>query len=159
MLEMGLTDSLDVFSIIHSIKNSAHHTFAMDLITTEPMSPDSQPHMHSSEDTEKVVLVDAQTLESFTNRIKECFPTYIASVITDKHGLVIHSQLPPSMDENMLALSAICRERSFLDLSKYQKIIRPLSQHVKIIVLLDKSRQNYLDVFKFYQLLQNENPI
>jgi len=158
---MGLTGSLDVFSIIHYIKNSAHDIFAMDLITTEhePMSPDLQPHLHPSDDTEKVVLIDAQTLESFTNRIKECFPTYIASVITDKHGLVIHSALPPSMDENMLALSAICRERNFLDLSKYQKIIRPLSHQVKIIVLLDKSRQNYVDVLRFYQLIQNENPI
>ena len=131
----------------------------MALNTTEPVTENIQHDISSSGITEKVVLLDAKMLNAFTDRIKDCFPSYIASVITDRHGLVIHSELPPSMDENMLALSAICRERSFLDLSQYQKIIRPLSHQVKIIVLLDKTRQNYRDVLRFYQLLQNENPI
>jgi len=104
-------------------------------------------------------LINKKILQDFTGKIQECFPNYVASVISDYNGLLVHSEIKNSLDENLLALSCICEERSFMDLSKYHKLIRPLSNKIKMLVLLKKSWKNKSLIKNFDEIIEKENPI
>ena len=98
-------------------------------------------------------------LQEFSNQIKECFPTFVASVITDYHGLPMFLESKEQFDENLLALTTICKDRQLLDLSNYHKIIRPLSKNVRLMVILNKSRMNYTKYGEFENIIAQKNPV
>ncbi|MHA1767730.1 MAG: hypothetical protein ACTSVK_15910 [Promethearchaeota archaeon] len=104
-------------------------------------------------------LINEEILKNFTKKIRNCFPNYVAAVISDYNGLCVHSEIENSLDENLLALSAICENRNFIDLSNYQKLIRPLSNKIKMLVLLKKSWKNKLLIKNFDEIVEKENPI
>ncbi len=104
-------------------------------------------------------LINEQILQNFTGKIQECFPNYAGSIICDYNGLLVHSEINNSLDENLLALTCICEDRSFMDLSNYQKLIRPLSNKIKMLVLLKKSWKNKLLIKNFDDIVDKENPI
>ena len=103
-------------------------------------------------------LLSETVLMNFTHKIKSCFPTYVGAVVTDKHGFLVHSELPMDLDKEMVALSTVAPGRTIVDLSKYHKIIKPLSRNVRLMVLLEKSRENYKQYFEFEKLVKN-NPL
>ncbi len=98
-------------------------------------------------------LLNEQSLQGLSDEIRHCFPTFVGSVVADKHGFLIHSDLTEKMDENLLALSAVCTDRNLLDLSQYHKIIKPLNKNMRLMVLLDKSRENYLKYGQFEKVI------
>ena len=104
-------------------------------------------------------LISEQILQNFTEKIQDCFPNYAGSIICDYNGFMIHSEINNSLDENLLALTAICENRNFMDLSNYQKLIRPLSNKIKMLVLLKKSWKNQFGMKNFNEILEKENPI
>ena len=104
-------------------------------------------------------LINEEILQNFTGKIQDCFPNMTAVVISDYNGLLVHSEIKNSMDENLLCLSCIAENRTFLDLSKYQKLIRPLSNKIKMLVLLKKSWKNKKLIKNFDEIIEKENPI
>ena len=104
-------------------------------------------------------LLNEHILQDFTNKIKNCFPTYVAAVMADRHGFLVHSEINNSLDENMLALTAVAGKRKLLKLSKYHSIVRSLSRNVKLLVLLKKSHRNYAHFGHFDEVVKKENPI
>ncbi len=104
-------------------------------------------------------LINERILRNFTGKIEDCFPNMTAVVISDYNGLLVHSEIKNSLDENLLALSCICEERNFMDLSNYHKLIRPLSNKIKMLVLLKKSWKNKLLIKNFDEIVERENPI
>ena len=104
-------------------------------------------------------LINEHMLQEFSNHLKRCFPTFVASVITLNNGLPVFLESKEKFDENLLALTAICQDRQLLDLSNYHKIIRPLSKNVRLLVILNKSRTNYSNYGEFENILAQKNPI
>lgn len=104
-------------------------------------------------------LVDEQMLEHFSSRIKACFPTFVASVVTDMNGFPLHADVSNSMDENLLALSAVVSKRRIIDVSSYHRLVRPLNKNTRLLVLLEKSRDNFANVGLFEEIVKNENPL
>ena len=104
-------------------------------------------------------LINEQILQNFTKKIQDCFPSYEGVVISDYNGYLVHSEIKNSLDENLLALTCICENRTFLDLSNYHKLIRPLSNKIKMLVLLKKSWKNKLLIKNFDEIVEKENPI
>ena len=104
-------------------------------------------------------LMNEHILQNFTDKIQECFPNYAGSIICDYNGLLVHSEIKNSLDENLLALTAICEDRNFMDLSNFQLLRRPLSNKIKMLVLLKKSWKNKLLIKNFDEIVEKENPI
>ncbi|XEO76447.1 hypothetical protein WKT22_01471 [Candidatus Lokiarchaeum ossiferum] len=104
-------------------------------------------------------LVDEQMLDQFSSKIKACFPTFVASVVTDMDGFPLHADVGNSMDENLLALSAVVSKRRIIDVSGYHRLVRPLNKNTRLLVLLEKSRENYANVGIFEEIVKNENPL
>jgi len=104
-------------------------------------------------------LINEKILQNFTGKIQECFPNLTAVVISDYNGLLVHSDIKNSLDENLLALTCIAEDRTFMDLSQYQKLIRPLSNKIKMLVLLKKSWKNKKLIKNFDEMIEKENPI
>ena len=104
-------------------------------------------------------LINERILQNFTGKIQKYFPSFEGMVISDYNGLLVHSEMNNSLDENLLCLTAICENRTFLDLSKYHKLIRPLSSKIKMLVLLKKSRKNKKLIKNFDEIIEKENPI
>ena len=104
-------------------------------------------------------LINEQILQNFTGKIQECFPNMTAVVISDYNGLYLGALYIKALDENLLALTCICEDRNFMDLSKYQKLIRPLSNKIKMLVLLKKSWRNKSLIKNFDEIIEKENPI
>ncbi len=105
-------------------------------------------------------LLNRQMLQKFTSKIKNCFPTCVATVLTDSHGFPLYSEIEDGLDENLLALTAIAgHNRRFLDLSQYHKIIKPVGADIQMIILLKKARENYVKYGTFEQLIKGANPI
>ena len=106
--------------------------------------------------------INEQMLQKFSSKIRACFPTFVASVMADRHGFVIHAEKGDNVDEfdeDMLALTTICEKRKIMDLSHYHKLIKPLNKNVKLLVLLEKSRINYVKCGEFEEILRKENPL
>jgi hypothetical protein len=105
-----------------------------------------------------VNLISSRILNGFITRIKNSLPPSDAVVIADKHGFPLASRIDqPALNEELLAVSAIT-DRKLYDLSDYQKIVQPLNNHFKIMVLLKKSAHNLMNFKKFQNLLEKENP-
>jgi hypothetical protein len=104
-------------------------------------------------------LLNSQMLQTLSDNIKNVFPTFVASVVADKHGFLLHSESKKKLDHNLLALTAICKDRKIIDLSNYHKLIKPLSKEINLLVLLSKSRENYKKYGKFESIIQKNNPL
>lgn len=104
-------------------------------------------------------LMSERILQNFTKKVQECFPSYEGVIISDYNGYLLHSEIKNSLDENLLALTCICEGRNFMDLSNYQKLIRPLSNKIKMLVLLKKSWRNKKLIKNFDEIIEKENPI
>ena len=100
-------------------------------------------------------LVNEQMLAHFSSKIKACFPTFVASVVTDLDGFPIHADVQNKFDENLLALSAVVNKRRIIDTSSYHRLVRPLNKNTKLLVLLEKSRENYANVGQFEEIIIN----
>ena len=103
-------------------------------------------------------ILSKSVLVNFTQKIKSCFPTYVGAVVADRHGFLVHSELPNHLDQDLVALSTIAPGRTIVDLSKFHKIIKPLSRNVRLMVLLEKSRENYKHYYEFEKTVM-ENPL
>ncbi len=97
-----------------------------------------------------VVLLDNLINESevryFLYRIEKNFPNFVAGVITDRHGFPVASKISKKLWvlENTLALSAITKNRDFIEDSQLIKVKRDLdkSKNYKLMILLEKSKEN-----------------
>jgi hypothetical protein len=91
--------------------------------------------------------------------IKEVFPSHVASVICDRHGLPIASKIEkPELNEELLALSAVS-DRKFVDLQDYHMVVRDLSVDTKLMLLLKKSGDNLHRFKRFNTILEESNPM
>lgn len=101
-------------------------------------------------------LITRQMLQKFTQSIKKCFPTCVATVLADPHGFPVYSEIETGMDENLLALSAVEERRKFLDLQDYHKIVKPVGKDIRMIILLKKARQNYVHYGTFERTFKEQ---
>jgi hypothetical protein len=124
-------------------------------LSMEAISPTKQITL--SQPASKQILSES-VLANFTQKIKSCFPTYVGAVVADRHGFLVHSELPNHLDKDLVALSTIAPGRTIVDLSKFHKIIKPLSRNVRLMVLLEKSRDNYKHYYEFEKTVM-ENPL
>jgi hypothetical protein len=104
-------------------------------------------------------LVTLRSCDAFLKEIRNLFPTYVASVICDRHGFPIASNIAqPTMDESTLALAAITN-RKIMDLHDYHKLVRPLSSETRMMLLLKKSIGNIRLMGKLNHILERRNPM
>lgn len=114
---------------------------------------------YMSQPTSSHNLLNSQILNGFIAKIKEVFPSSDAVIIADKHGFPIASRIDqPQFDEELLAVSAIT-DRKLMDLPDHQKVVRPLSNDVKLLVLLKKAANNISGFKRFNLILEKENPV
>lgn len=89
-------------------------------------------------------LINQSEVNYFLYRIEKAFPNFVAGVITDKHGFPVASKISKKLWilENTLALSAITKNRGFIEDSKLVQIKRDLdkSKNYKLLILLEKSK-------------------
>ncbi|GAG85006.1 unnamed protein product [marine sediment metagenome] len=85
-------------------------------------------------------------VNSFLSRVEKTFPHFVAGVITDKHGFPVASKISKKLWvlENTLALSAITKNRDFLEDSKLVQIKRNLdkNKNYRLMILLEKSKDH-----------------
>jgi hypothetical protein len=89
-------------------------------------------------------IITQNQVSQFLTKITQSFPNFIAGIITDKHGFPIASKFPNTFpyDENILALEAISRKKSFINHSKYVKVKRTLNKEGSIQLLLILRKPN-----------------
>ncbi|NVM34462.1 MAG: hypothetical protein HWN81_02630 [Candidatus Lokiarchaeota archaeon] len=90
-------------------------------------------------------LLNESEVKYFLYRIEKNFPNFVAGIITDRHGFPVASKISKKLWvlENTLALSAITKNRDFLEDSNLVKIKRDLdkSKNYKLMILLEKSKE------------------
>lgn len=90
-------------------------------------------------------LINESEVKYFLYRIEKSFPNFVAGIITDRHGFPVASKISKKLWvlENTLALSAITKNRDFLEDSNLVKIKRNLdkSKNYKLMILLEKSKE------------------
>ncbi|MFX1321855.1 MAG: hypothetical protein ACFFAQ_09435 [Promethearchaeota archaeon] len=89
-------------------------------------------------------LIKQDEVNYFLYRIEKKFPNFVAGIITDKHGFPVASSISKRLWilENTLALSAVTKNRDFIDDSKLIKIKKDLdkSRNYKLLILLEKTK-------------------
>ena len=89
-------------------------------------------------------LINESEVNYFLYRIEKNFPNFVAGIITDKHGFPVASKISKNLWilENTLALSAITKNREFIQDSKLIQIKKDLdkSKNYKLLILLEKSK-------------------
>ncbi|MFX0008068.1 MAG: hypothetical protein ACFFA7_03595 [Promethearchaeota archaeon] len=90
-------------------------------------------------------LINQSEVNYFLYRIEKNFPSFVAGVITDRHGFPIASKISKKLWvlENTLALSAIVKKGGFIEDPHLVQIKRDLdkTKNYKLLVLLDKSKE------------------
>jgi len=90
-------------------------------------------------------LINESEVNYFLYRIEKNFPSFVAGIITDKHGFPVASKISKKLWilENTLALSAIVKKGDFIEDSKLVQIKKNLdkSKNYKLLVLLEKSKE------------------
>ena len=83
-------------------------------------------------------ILNQDEVNYFLKRIEKNFPNFVAGIITDKHGFPLASKISKKLWvlENTLALSAITKNRDFLEDSKLVQIKRDLDKNKKFLVRL-----------------------
>lgn len=104
-------------------------------------------------------LVTSQLLADFSAKIRANFNNCVGTVMADRHGLPMYSDVVDPLDENLLSLATVCQRRNIIDLSDYHRIIHPLSKNVRMMILLRKSRENYLHYGRLEAIIRENNPI
>ena len=89
-------------------------------------------------------LINENEVNYFLYRIEKNFPNFVAGIITDKHGFPVASKISKKLWilENTLALSAITKNKEFIQDSQLVQIKKDLdkSKNYKLLVLLEKSK-------------------
>ena len=96
-------------------------------------------------------LINLEQISDFLRDVENHFPNFAAAVISDSNGLPIGSRIPHGFKykEQILALEAVARNRSFIDKSNYIKVKISLSEDksVRLLLLLNKPK-NFLKRLK-----------
>ena len=73
-------------------------------------------------------LINESEVKYFLYRIEKNFPNFVAGIITDRHGFPVASKISNKLWilENTLALSAITKNKEFIEDSKLVQIKRDL---------------------------------
>ena len=83
-------------------------------------------------------------VNSFLSRIEKDYPNFVAGIITDKHGFPLASKISKKLWvlENTLALSAITKNREFIEDPKLIQVKRDLdkNKNYRLMILLEKSK-------------------
>ena len=90
-------------------------------------------------------LINESEVKYFLYRIEKNFPNFVAGIITDRHGFPVASKISNKLWilENTLALSAITKNKEFIEDSKLVQIKRDLdkSKNYKLLILLERSKE------------------
>ena len=90
-------------------------------------------------------LINESEVNYFLYRIEKNFPSFVAGIITDKHGFPVASKISKKLWilENTLALSAITKNKEFIQDSQLVQIKKDLdkSKNYKLMILLEKSKE------------------
>ncbi|MFX1419721.1 MAG: hypothetical protein ACFE9N_12440 [Promethearchaeota archaeon] len=90
-------------------------------------------------------LINESEVNYFLYRIERNFPNFVAGIITDKHGFPVASKISKKLWilENTLALSAITKNKEFIQDSELVQIKKDLdkSKNYKLLILLEKSKE------------------
>ncbi|MHA2180645.1 MAG: hypothetical protein ACXAAH_04385 [Promethearchaeota archaeon] len=85
-------------------------------------------------------------VNSFLSRIEKDYPNFVAGVITDKHGFPVASKISKKLWvlENTLALSAITKNRDFIEDPKLIQVKKDLdkNKNYRLMILLEKSKDH-----------------
>ncbi len=91
-------------------------------------------------------ILNQDEINYFLNKIEKKFPNFVAGIITDKHGFPLASKISKKLWvlENTLALSAIAKNRDFIEDSKLVQIKRDLDKkkNYRLMILLEKSKDH-----------------
>jgi hypothetical protein len=91
-------------------------------------------------------ILNQDEVNYFLKRIEKNYPNFVAGIITDKHGFPLASKISKKLWvlENTLALSAITKNRDFLEDSKLVQIKRDLdkNKNYRLMILLEKSKDH-----------------
>ncbi len=89
-------------------------------------------------------IINESEVNYFLYRIEKNFPNFVAGVITDRHGFPVASKISKKLWilENTLALSAITKNRGFIEDNKLVQIKKHLdkSKNYKLLILLEKTK-------------------
>ncbi len=103
------------------------------------------------------ILTENQ-VESFLQSMARSFPKCVAGVIADENGFILASlKNNQQLNENMLALQAISNKR-IVNLTSYRKIIKPLGNGLKVMLVLEQDNRNLVSYKKLYKILNTRNP-
>ncbi|TFF96399.1 MAG: hypothetical protein EU544_00745 [Promethearchaeota archaeon] len=106
-------------------------------------------------------LIKKQDVNNFLSEIKQTFPNFVAGILCDNHGFPIASKVPKNfhIKENQLALSAIAKNRDFIQDKNFMKVKRSIDKYkkVKLFLLLEKTHK-YVSRFKaLKELIENQS--
>ncbi len=91
-------------------------------------------------------ILNQDEVNYFLYKIEKKFPNFVAGIITDKHGFPLASKISKKLWvlENTLALSAIAKNRDFIEDSKLVQIKRDLDKkkNYRLMILLEKSKDH-----------------
>ncbi|MFO7795251.1 MAG: hypothetical protein ACQERB_02855 [Promethearchaeati archaeon] len=96
-------------------------------------------------------LINNEQISHFLYDVENHFPNFAAAVISDSNGLPIGSRIPTGFkyQEQILALEAVAKNRSFIDTSKFIKVKVSLNEDKSVrLLLLLKKPKTYLKRFK-----------
>ncbi len=89
-------------------------------------------------------ILNQKDVNYFLASIEKKFPNFVAGIITDKHGFPLASKISKKLWvlENTLALSAITKNRDFIEDSKLIQVKRDLdkNKNYRLMILLEKSK-------------------
>ncbi|GAG87035.1 unnamed protein product, partial [marine sediment metagenome] len=98
---------------------------------------------------ENTNLINQVEVNSFLHRVKKNFPNFVASVITDKNGFTIGSDISKRLwvHENKLSLWAISKNKENKELLDDPNLVQlkfdiDKAKRFKLFILLEKSKYN-----------------
>ena len=106
-------------------------------------------------------ILNQDDVNYFLTRIEKNYPNFVAGIITDKHGFPVASKISKKLWvlENTLALSAITKNRDFLEDSKLVQIKRDLdkNKNYRLMILLEKSKDHKNSKKTLKTLIKTQN--
>jgi len=106
-------------------------------------------------------LINQSEVNYFLYRIEKKFPNFVAGIITDRHGFPIASKISKKLWilENTLALSAITKNREFIEDSNIIQIKKNLdkSKNYRLLVLLEKSKDYKSKIKPLKNLIKSQD--
>ncbi|MFW9821338.1 MAG: hypothetical protein ACFFE4_00290 [Candidatus Thorarchaeota archaeon] len=106
-------------------------------------------------------ILNQDEVNYFLYRIEKKFPNFVAGIITDKHGFPLASKISKKLWvlENTLALSAVAKNRDFIEDSKLIQIKRDLdkNKNYRLMILLEKSKDHKSRLKPLKNLIKNQD--